>query len=250
MLSSAAWFKTLACSNHAYSVNKLRKQHFTIIAGHLMKRSLLCTVFLPLHNSLRAATFAITLACICILVSIFASTTAIAYEKHTWATPITLPACENLFEVTPTLFRSAQPTAKALQTLEAFGIKTVINLRNNHTDDAEAKNTELVLHQVPINTWNINEDQIIEALAHIKTSPQPVLVHCMHGADRTGLVIAMYRVVEEGWSKEEALNELQNGGFGYHSVWSNIPKMLLNANIPAIKKKLDEKVMQETIVSF
>ncbi|HET8706279.1 MAG TPA: hypothetical protein VFM46_08265, partial [Pseudomonadales bacterium] len=45
---------------------------------------------------------------------------------------------------------------------------------------------------------------------------------CQHGADRTGVMSAMYRMVEQGWSKQEALDEMINGGYGFHPLWSNI----------------------------
>jgi hypothetical protein len=48
----------------------------------------------------------------------------------------------------------------------------------------------------------------------------------------------MYRMVFEGWSKEEARDEMLNGGYGFHSIWSNIPKMIDEADIPALRAKV------------
>ncbi len=58
----------------------------------------------------------------------------------------------------------------------------------------------------------------------IVTNPrrQPVLVHCQHGADRTGSMCALYRVTVQGWSKEETLREMTQGGFGFHGIWENL----------------------------
>ncbi|HEX7917405.1 hypothetical protein [Rudaea sp.] len=50
-----------------------------------------------------------------------------------------------------------------------------------------------------------------------------MLIHCWHGADRTGVVCAAYRMVVQGWSKADARAEMFDGGFGYHAVWRNIP---------------------------
>jgi protein tyrosine/serine phosphatase len=45
------------------------------------------------------------------------------------------------------------------------------------------------------------------------------MVHCWHGSDRTGSVVAAYRIVFEGWTTAAALDELRHGGFGYHERW-------------------------------
>ncbi|MBN2210712.1 MAG: dual specificity protein phosphatase family protein, partial [Sedimentisphaerales bacterium] len=66
---------------------------------------------------------------------------------------------------------------------------------------------------------------------------QPVLVHCQHGADRTGTMCAMYRIVIEGWPKEEALREMTLGGFGFHEVWDNLPDWINELDIESIKAK-------------
>ena len=69
-------------------------------------------------------------------------------------------------------------------------------------------------------------------------SQGPFLVHCQHGADRTGLVVAMYRIVFQGWTKEDAIAEMVDGGFGYHSIWSNLIQFIKKADIEKIKKEV------------
>ena len=56
----------------------------------------------------------------------------------------------------------------------------------------------------------------------LKNAPKPIVVHCHQGSDRTGAVIAMYRIVFQKWAKEKALDEMENGGFGFHKRYSNI----------------------------
>ena len=63
----------------------------------------------------------------------------------------------------------------------------------------------------------------------------PVLLHCQHGADRTGLISALHRVIFESWSKADALAEMRQGDFGYHAVWGNIPTYLKKVDIAALK---------------
>lgn len=156
-----------------------------------------------------------------------------------WAEPVNVPHTENFFRVTPDLYRSAQPSKEAMKAYEALGIKTVINLRNHHTDDDEAKGTNLILMPLPISTRHVADDEfVVKALQAIRDAKKPVLVHCQHGADRTGLVMAMYRMAEQGWSREDAIREMREGDYGFHSVWVHIPKYLEKVDVENIKKQL------------
>ena len=84
---------------------------------------------------------------------------------------------------------------------------------------------------------NITDDEIIAALKYINAhqADGPLLVHCLHGSDRTGVVIAMYRIINQGWSKQQAIDELENGGFGFHSIFFNIPAYVNDADISQLK---------------
>ena len=68
--------------------------------------------------------------------------------------------------------------------------------------------------------------------------PGPVLVHCWHGADRTGMVVALYRMVEQGWTREAAIEEMLEGGYGYHSVWKDIITFLETVDVEALRRAL------------
>ncbi|MDQ0394656.1 tyrosine-protein phosphatase [Labrys monachus] len=67
----------------------------------------------------------------------------------------------------------------------------------------------------------------------------PVLLHCQHGADRTGLVCALYRILDENWSKADALAEMKRGDYGYHAVWGNIPTYLRKADIAMLRAAIE-----------
>ncbi len=155
-----------------------------------------------------------------------------------WARPVTLPHVENLFRVTPDFYRAAQPNKEAMASFVDFGIKTVVNLRHNHNDADEAAGMPLVLRRVRINTWSIEETEVVEAVALILSSPKPVLLHCQHGADRTGLITAVYRVTQQGWSKAEAKREMIEGGYGYHKIWTNIPEWLDKMNTQRVTERI------------
>ena len=73
----------------------------------------------------------------------------------------------------------------------------------------------------------MKEEYVDEFLSIVAdTNAAPVLVHCQHGADRTGTMCAMYRIIHEGWSADDAIDEMENGGYGYHSIWVNLPRFI------------------------
>src|SRR5579859_2662264 len=96
-------------------------------------------------------------------------------------------------------------------------------------------------HRIPMHTWRIRDGEVIEALHRIRTAETygAVLIHCQHGADRTGLVSAMYRMVYQDWSKEDALDELLHGGYGFHSMWKNIPRYIERLDLDAFQERLN-----------
>nr|HNI57084.1 protein-tyrosine-phosphatase [Elusimicrobiota bacterium] len=62
-------------------------------------------------------------------------------------------------------------------------------------------------------------------------------VHCQHGSDRTGTMVAIYRIAVQGWSKESALDEMVNGGYGFHPLWKNLRRYIRNLDVAAVKAK-------------
>jgi protein tyrosine/serine phosphatase len=153
-----------------------------------------------------------------------------------WAVPINLDGVPNLHQITPALYRSEQPTAAGMKNLEQLGIRTVINLRFFNNDAKEVEGTSLRTERVKILTWNIDDEHVIEVMRILRQPENgPFLIHCQHGADRTGLMSAMYRVLEQGWSVDQALAELTEGGYGYHSVWTNILRYVRNADVDKLR---------------
>jgi protein tyrosine phosphatase (PTP) superfamily phosphohydrolase (DUF442 family) len=144
----------------------------------------------------------------------------------------------NLFWVSPDLYRSAQPDKTGMISAKMMGIKSVVSLRESDSDPRLSRGTGLALKSVPMEAWDIEGEELLAALRAIHESPKPVLLHCRHGSDRTGLVVAAYRVVFQGWSKEDAKNEMINGGYGFHKVWKNIPKMVDRLDAEALKAQL------------
>ena len=158
-------------------------------------------------------------------------------RPENWAVPIELPGVGNLHKVNENLYRSGQPTKEGMKYLkEIIGIKTVINLRVFHSDADEVRGTGLLNEELSVKTWHIENEDVIRVLKLIRNKENgPFLIHCHHGADRTGLWSAMYRLVEQDWSKDEAIKEMVDGGYGFHPTWANIIKYIRDVDVKKIK---------------
>ena len=153
---------------------------------------------------------------------------------------ITLPDSEltNLYKIDSGVYRSEQASHEDFKALEKYGIGEALNLRNRHSDDDEAAGTNVKLHRVKTKAHSINEEQLIEALRIIKNRKAPIVIHCHHGSDRTGAVCALYRVVFQNVSKEDAIHEMTEGGFGFHRIYKNIIRRIKEADIEQIRRKV------------
>lgn len=107
---------------------------------------------------------------------------------------------KNLHRVDDELYRSGQPQKKGMKSLNDFGIKTILNLRNIIDDKQEIKETSLIQVRLPMRAKKINYNDIVDGLCAIEKAKKPVLIHCLHGSDRTGCIVAAYRMTH-GWSK-------------------------------------------------
>jgi protein tyrosine/serine phosphatase len=162
-----------------------------------------------------------------------------------WAEPVA-PA-SNLYRVTPTFYRSAKLEKPDVERAKTLGIRTIVSLRAWHSDAKVLDGSGIKRLRIRINTWHIRDREIIKALRAIREAEKdgPVLLHCLHGADRTGLVTAMHRMVFQGWTREQARDELKNGGYGYHAVWKNIEHYLRHVDADAIRKQLAKDQSKE-----
>ncbi len=163
-----------------------------------------------------------------------------------WAQPVAEGS--NLFRVTDTLYRSEQPLTADQTWLSARNIQTVISLRSSgKRDQKELGALGIYLVHLPMRAWRISDKQVAQALQQIRLGQQKggVLVHCYHGSDRTGLVIAMYRIIEQNWSIEAAQEEMKKGGYGFHPIWVNIDEFFTPERVNNIRLLL----LQEKVAS-
>ena len=147
----------------------------------------------------------------------------------------------NFYRISDTVFRSEQPNAEIIPELKKHDIDVVINLRSRDKDKTVLSQQNFQLVHVPIHTWALDRNNLLSVMKTIKTAKnknQKVLIHCYHGSDRTGASVAMYRIIFENWSTQDALNEMKYGGYGFHPIWVNIEKQFSTENIQWIRQQL------------
>jgi protein tyrosine phosphatase (PTP) superfamily phosphohydrolase (DUF442 family) len=152
-----------------------------------------------------------------------------------WAQPVIGSSFKNWYKIDEHLYRSEQPSKNEFRIIRTFGIKAVLNLRKYHSDDDETAGIKLKRYHHKVSAAEINYGDIVKALRIIKNESGPILVHCLHGADRTGAVCAAYRIAFHNWSKEQAIDELINGGYGFHSMFDNIPELIRDLDVKRLK---------------
>lgn len=154
-----------------------------------------------------------------------------------WAQPIASPRLRNFYKVSDDLYRGAQPDRAGFLELDKLGIKTVVNLRLGGSDRAMLEATSITPVEIPAEAWDLEDKEVVEFLRIVTDkSRTPVFVHCSHGADRTGAMVAIYRIAIQGWGKQEALQEMTTGGFGFHALWENLPSYIRALDVERIKK--------------
>jgi protein tyrosine/serine phosphatase len=162
-------------------------------------------------------------------------------RETNWASRVTQPGLPNLHRVTDMIYRSAQPTVSGMRNAERMGIKTIVSLRAFHSDSDEIKfsnASKLRRERISFKTWHPEEEDVVKFLKLVtRTNNGPYLVHCLHGADRTGTMIAIYRMTVDGWTKDEAIAEMTKGDFGYHTVWKNLIRYLNGLDVQSLRRK-------------
>lgn len=132
-----------------------------------------------------------------------------------WGAPPDLP---NFAPVAPGIYRGAAPTREGLRQLKALGVRTVIDLRiekkGQREEAAAAAALGLKRVRLPMGREAPTPGQVMTFLALLDQAPhEPVFVHCMHGADRTGAMIGIWRVIRQGWRFPRAWQEMRTFGF-------------------------------------
>ena len=158
--------------------------------------------------------------------------------KSRWAQRIELPGVPNLHKVSEDLYRGAQPTTDGLGQLEKLGVRTVVNLRFILSDRNKIKGTGLDYEHINTTTLSTETKDVVRFLK-IVTDPQrtPVFVHCHRGVERTGLMCAAYRIIVQGWTKDEAIEEMTKGGFTSRTIKKNLLQYIRKMDIDEMRRR-------------
>jgi protein tyrosine phosphatase (PTP) superfamily phosphohydrolase (DUF442 family) len=123
------------------------------------------------------------------------------------------------------LYRGGQPRPGGVARLAELGVDTIVNLRGPgervREDEEEARALGLRYFHVPMPTWGRPESEQVQRALEIIASPEngSVFIHCKDGVDRTGTIVAVYRIAYEGWDADDAVAEARRHGMRATQVW-------------------------------
>jgi len=140
------------------------------------------------------------------------------------AEKISLRGVHNAAQVTPFLYRGAQPSLSDLSELKKIGVTTIVDLREESAnisthERSEAESLGIRFVHIPVGGFSIpSSAQLADFFSLLRAvPPQTIFVHCEFGRDRTGVFIASYRIAFEHWSPDRALDEML--AFGFERFW-------------------------------
>ena len=164
---------------------------------------------------------------------------AVAAVEHVFAQKLAVQGVPNFGQVSPSLFRGAQPSGDGFQALAKMGVGIVVDLRGEGDNEREQV-TRLGMEYValPSQCSHMTAEGIAKFLTILREHPdKKVFVHCHYGVDRTGMMVAAYRI-SQGWTAEESRREMESFGFsfkhrmvchGLGSFESNFPSAFANS---------------------
>jgi len=146
------------------------------------------------------------------LISAVAAVSGTAQSLNT--SPVSI---ENFGKVNERYYRGAQPTAVQFTELKRLGVKTIIDLRQDRISNASAwaRDRDLQYINIPLTTKRAATPEETAYFLKLVSDPAnwPVYVHCKGGRHRTGEMTALYRITSEGWSADQAYEEMKKYDF-------------------------------------
>ena len=122
-------------------------------------------------------------------------------------------------QVDDRLFRGGQPDRKGLEALSALGVHTIVNLRAEHDERHLVEQLGLKYVHIPIGPSPFGvairfPESALRKFFDVVDDPGSgrVFVHCLRGADRTGVLVGAYRITRERWDADAAYREARQIG--------------------------------------
>jgi protein tyrosine/serine phosphatase len=168
-----------------------------------------------INNSGRRSSFVLIALCLLSQLAIASSAQQTVKDEERYRE---LP---NLHQVNARLYRGGQPRKGGIQKLTSLGVNTIINLRDSdeheRAEAQEAQAAGLRYFNIPFERLGRPTDEQVARVLSLIDAPENgvVFVHCAHGADRTGTVIAVYRISHDGWTSEQAKEEAARYGMKF-----------------------------------
>lgn len=138
-------------------------------------------------------------------------------SRHEMGRHLKAKGVRNFGEVTSTLYRGGQPTKEGFETLAHMGIAIIVDTGRSRRDEKLVTNLGMTYVSLP---WYcpFPKDRVFAKFIEIaKQNPdKKIFVHCRLGDDRTGMMIAAYRMGVEHWTAKEAMEEMYE--FGYRGI--------------------------------
>ena len=152
-----------------------------------------------------------------------------------------VPGVPNFHQVNEHVYRGAQPSEQGFAGLAQIGVRTVIDLRGERSEESDVQRAGMHYVRLPWSGFKPPDEAQIEAvLTLLNDSTQwPVFVHCKHGVDRTGTAIACYRIAHDHWSNERALAEAK--AFGMNPLQVAMRYYILHFAAPAPETALSAR---------
>jgi tyrosine-protein phosphatase SIW14 len=145
---------------------------------------------------------------------------------------------DNFGQINPNYYRGAQPKGSDYAALAKLGVKTLINLTSDDAavdEEQMAKSAGLGYVQIPMTTREVPTAAKLDQFLKVVTDPasQPVFVHCVGGRHRTGVMTAFYRMMQDGWSPDQAFKEMKKYKFGADFLHPEFKQFVLGFAAPA-----------------
>ncbi|HEY7475387.1 MAG TPA: tyrosine-protein phosphatase [Vicinamibacterales bacterium] len=120
---------------------------------------------------------------------------------------------DNFGRINERYYRGAQPDGRDYADLAALGVKTVIDLTRDGRKDEDrlVAAAGMRFQRIPLTTWDRPSEAAVAQFLKLVTDPAnlPVYVHCQGGRHRTGVMTAVYRMTQDGWSADQAYAEMK-----------------------------------------
>ena len=184
-----------------------------------------------------------------------ASTAAPSVVRTTYGEKLKVRGLPNGGRISASLYRGAQPQPEGMEELRSLGITTIVDLRGEDFAKSEWERQRaeaLGIHfvKIPLSGWAPpSNEQVAQFLSLFRNNPkEKVFVHCRLGEDRTGVFVAAYRMAFDGWSAEQAMNEMYFFGFNgilhpsMKALVRDFPSRLKTVPTFALYRPVDETV--------